>query len=585
MKKPSTNSSFSSVLEKPPHLTAALGLAVILATLTFIAYPSLDAPFLLDDVDQIHQTASQGSIGEALQPDCYGLYRPVKTLAFYSLYRAFPESPLHWHLAGLSLFCLSTLLFYFLSKRLFGKPWMALAATAIWALAPTQVSTYVWSSSINIQIMTFAVLSALLYTDILSSSRSAPKRMVLVFGIVCAYVIAFFSYESAIVLPALLLIWLHARRLKILTKDNIITFLALGATGLALLMIRQLMKGNLQIDNVQLHGFSALQLAGASGHFIWHHVMLWCWPFGQQAILGTLVNDGPYIGFLWGWLMLAGTTAAIWFARNACPLLLPGWLFFLVSFLPMSNLLPFFNGPYADYYLIVPSIGLTIVLVSVLGVLMTRMESARQQWRLILLFMLIPLLRIGAVGSAFAWSRAWNDETVLYANTLKTFPDAYTAKANLARCLSNPAALDYAEQLAREAVEAAPWYTHGRYVLVSIYLKTGRMEEAMQETEIILSESPTQLYPWSVMGYLKENLAGDRNAAIEAYGMAQRLSWQAESESATINHARLLSLDGKDAEALALLQKAQARAPGARGLRVVCAEFNRNPDLFRDAIE
>ncbi|HSR87872.1 MAG TPA: hypothetical protein VLL07_02870, partial [Pontiella sp.] len=207
--------------------------------------------------------------------------------------------------------------------------------------------------------------------------------------------------------------------------------------------------------------------------------------------------------------------------------------------------------------------------------------SARRLWVPVLLIIIISVLRIGAAGSSFRWSRAWNDETVLYTNTLKTFPDAYTAKANLARCLTNPADQAYAEQLALEAVEAAPWYDHGRYVLISIYLNSGRMEAALEETETILAEMPTQLYPWSVMGYLSEHLLKDRNAAIEAYGMAQRLSWQAESESATINHARLLSLDGKDEEALVILRNARERAPRARGLNVVYAEFNRNPDLFR----
>lgn len=503
--------SMENLLKKHPHMASLFGLALILGTLVFIAFPSLNAPFLLDDVDQMQQTAAQCSVGEALQRDCYDLYRPVKTLAFYMLYHLFPESPLHWHIAGLALFCVSTLLFYLLSKRLFKKTWMALAAAAIWALAPTQVSTYVWSSSINIQVMTLGVLSALLFLDMLSSSRSAPIRILLILGIVCAYTIAFLSYESAIVLPALLLIWAYARHLKILSKDNVVALLACGATGLALLIVRQLMKGNLQIDNVQIHGFSALQLAGVSGHITWHHLSLWCWPFGRQAILGTLVNNGQSIHFLWGWLLLTGTTATVWFARKACPLILPGWLFFVISFLPMSNLLPFFNGPYADYYLIVPSMGLTFALVAVLGALVSRMPATRQpgaQMLLILLCILISLLRLGAAGSAFTWSKAWNDETILYTNTLKTFPEAYTAKANLARCLSIPAEQAYAEQLALDAVESAPWYTNGRYVLISIYLKTGRLEEAMQETEIVLSKSPTQLYPWSVMGYLSETLRG-----------------------------------------------------------------------------
>lgn len=67
--------------------------------------------------------------------------------------------------------------------------------------------------------------------------------------------------------------------------------------------------------------------------------------------------------------------------------------------------------------------------------------------------------------------------------------------------------------------------------------------------------------------------------------MAQRLSWQAESENATINHARLLSLDGKDAEALEVLRSALGNAPKAKGLNVVYAAFNRNLDLFRASAE
>ena len=57
MNKTASIQSLASLLEKHPRLASAFGLALILGTLVCIAWPCLDAPFLLDDVDQIQQTA------------------------------------------------------------------------------------------------------------------------------------------------------------------------------------------------------------------------------------------------------------------------------------------------------------------------------------------------------------------------------------------------------------------------------------------------------------------------------------------------------------------------------------------------
>jgi hypothetical protein len=52
-----------------------------------------------------------------------------------------------------------------------------------------------------------------------------------------------------------------------------------------------------------------------------------------------------------------------------------------------------------------------------------------------------------------------------------------------------------------------------------------------------------------------------------------------------INVTRLLSLEGRDAEALAILEQVQARAPGAKIVSIILPAFRQNPDLFRDAVE
>ena len=577
---------------KPNYQTPLLPMVLLFGILVLIASPSLNAPFILDDLDQLHQTASQHSVFDAFKPDCYGLYRPVKTVVFYALAKLFPNDPLYWRLFGLTIFLVSTGLMYTLSRRLFSSTWFALVSAAIWAMAPTQVSTIAWCSSLNIQLMAMTSLAAILLFDQLQSKpRSVLESTLFVAGILLAYAFSFFSYESSIVLPGLLLVWSLCRKQKILSRTSVATMLACGMTALALLGIRQLMKGNFGIDNNSIHGFSPLQLSGASGKIIWDHFSLWFWPFGRQAITGTLVNHElllQSVQFVVSWICLAICALTGWLTRRNFPLLGLGLLFFFIAFFPMSNLVPLFNGPYADYYLIIPSVGLTLALTGSLKVLVQKLGAKTgSPTRLLTLLLLLTIVstRVFAAGSAWFWSNAWKDELVLFTNTLNTFPQAYTAKASIARNLHLRGECTVAESLAKDAAQSAPWFMQARYVLISIYLKTGKLEEALAETRDVLETHPTQIFPWSAMGFLEENHLHDRTRAIEAYRVAQRLTWQTGSENSIINLARLLSLEDRDKEALAVLETAMETAPGAKSLGMIYEMFKINPDLFRNAAE
>ncbi|MDF7809106.1 tetratricopeptide repeat protein [Pontiellaceae bacterium B12219] len=573
--------------QRTQTLLVSLFLIGIIGIVFAIAFQSIDAPFIMDDVDQLNQTASQHSLSDALKRDCYGLYRPVKTCVFFVLSKIYPETPAAWRLVGLLIYAIGILLFHSLTRRLFPWAW-ALVATAIWALAPTQVSSFAWSSCINILIMTCAVLGNLLLYDRLQSepcNRISTTGFII--GITLLYALAFFSYESAIVLPALLLIWSLLRKQGIWTRKNIATMLTCGATGLTLLFIRHSMKGNLSIENGSIHGFTPAQLSWASGRIIWDHFSLWFWPFGRQAITATLVNDGNplmELHFILPWILIAAIALGASLIRKRCPVAAWGLAFFAVAFFPMSNLAPLFNGPYADYYLIVPSIGLTIAFTCVLRWIWGS-RQATLRILLLLLCVLLPATRLLAVGSSFRWSKAWNNESDLFAATLKTFPHAYTARASLARCYMLSGNFEEAEALALESTKQAPWFRQSSYVLINIYLLTKRYEDALAESEKVLANNPPEVFPWSSMGYLAEHHLKDQEKAIEAYSKAKQLDWQAESENAMINVVRLLSLEGRDAEALAVLERVQARAPGAKIVSVILSAFRQNPDLFRDAAE
>jgi tetratricopeptide (TPR) repeat protein len=569
---------------------AVLAIVLLCAVVFGISAQSLSAPFILDDLDLIAQVKTYDSLQQAFRKDCYNLYRPVKTAAFYILSTYWMDSPAVWRLSSLGLYVLSIAVLYVLLVRIVPSRPLAFASTAVWATAPTQVSGLVWSSCINIQIMLLAMLIAVLFHDELQRKpRSVAGCAAFQAGIVFCYLIACFSYEGAVVLPALLLIWDLCRRRNIFAVKSVLSLAVSGAAGLVFLWIRHQMKANITIENESIQGFSALGLSYASAHITLDHVVSWLWPFGRQSICGPLVRssqEGQSWLFLTAWPVLPVVTVLAWLGRRKAPLILFGLAWFMVSFLPMSNLLPLFNGPFADYYLILPSIGLAVALVGAVAALWPYLQEKAPSVKRIVLLLLVLITagsRLLAAGTAFRWSRAWNSEIRLYDRTLTARPEAFTARTSLAQCLLRDGHLEQAEQLALEAVHEAPWFEPAKYVLISVYLHSGRLGEAVPYAEQVRESAPEHLFPWVVSGYLYEHHLDDVEQAIRCYGHVLRLPWAQNSDAAIIELTRLLSLQHKDDEALAALDQAAQKAPGSENLQQFRNVFEQQPDMFRNA--
>ena len=78
--------------------------------------------------------------------------------------------------------------------------------------------------------------------------------------------------------------------------------------------------------------------------------------------MGTFTFDAKEMLYylVASWLTVAFMIYAAIRLRNCMPYVAFGICWFIAAFAPVSNLLPMFNGPFADYYLGLPSIGLSI---------------------------------------------------------------------------------------------------------------------------------------------------------------------------------------------------------------------------------
>ena len=555
------------------------GLFVVVLTVFLIFWQGHQSPFMLDDLQQITQSASFSSAWDSVrQIGSFGYFRPVKNLIFYLFLKAFPDNPAYWRGVGIFVFLLSFLLVYRLSRRLFNSVFLALGASAIWALAPTQVSGWIWCSCLNIQFMVFFSLLALyLYDLALFYEGSRSRYRWLVGGQLACYFVAFFSYESAIVLPALLLLWNWVRRHSFDRKSRNL-FLLNTILGVLLFALRQVVKGKLSVGDEFIHGYTPLQLSSLSAYFYFDHLFSWVWPFGRQTIFHPLAQpfSEMWRQALLAWGFLFSFSMLLFKLRKRAPLLLFGWAWFCIAFLPTSNLIPFFNGPFFDYYLILPSVGLAIFFVSLLQEVLRATQAQPNRWKrfgLLAFFSALLFLRILCVPTAFFWAKNWQSERRLYFTSLQNFTEAYSAQVALAQVLLNEGHVAPAEALLKGAMEKVPWYEQAHRSYISLLLNTQRWSEAETQTRSAMEQFPPSAYYWSVLGFIQERNASGRNAAIESYRRALALPWQENSEYATVRLVNLLLSNEQLDEALRVLKKAREAAPGSEDLRQLQAKL------------
>lgn len=200
-----------------------------------------------------------------------------------------------------------------------------------------------------------------------------------------------------------------------------------------------------------------------------------------------------------------------------------GALWFLVAFLPISNLLQL-NATVAEHWLYLPSVGFLIFLIGCC------LELPRQALRLAPAFVLVALLALSA--RTFVRSTDWADAETFYRRTLAAGGTSVRVALNLGQVYSSRGEHAKAEALFRRVLKICPDYPIARTNLGDALLQQGKTEEA--------------------------------NAIFAA---ANKLAEEARKDHprtwiAALNVAHLYHKEHNDAAALAVLAKARVDYPG-----------------------
>jgi tetratricopeptide (TPR) repeat protein len=246
-------------------------------------------------------------------------------------------------------------------------------------------------------------------------------------------------------------------------------------------------------------------------------------------------------------VLIAISGVTIWLARRR-PYLIVGWLWFLVTLMPVSGLIQIGSHAHADRYTYVPFIGLFIMLVWGARDGLPRGNIVRIGF-VSSVALVLMLLTIGTSLQV----RHWRNSEALFSRAVAVDPDNFLAHNHLGYVLALEGRLGEAIGHYRTSLRINPNYDSAHYHLANTLTLVGETEGAIHHYGRVLQIRPQYARPYARLGDLYQKL-GKTGEAIRLY----RASLQIEPADAELHKklGRLLVAEGLIGEAIKELEAA-----------------------------
>lgn len=528
---------------------------------------------------------------DIFRPDSYQLFRPVKNAIFYALLPWIENDLFKMHLACLLCFLSGVAGVWILVRRVSADPVLALTAAAVWALAPTQVSSAIWLSCANIGVGVFFLCLALWFYDKARTDEGGIRWPWMIPAAI-ATLLAQCSYETAVAIApmALALDWTRGR----LRRETLIrTGMALGVLAVITVIYLLIRKssGTIATAAERNLGFAPdaekWQLALSAPWFLWRHLLMWFSPVGNIEFISTYLwmKSASPGELVWGAVVWLTLLAAPFLLRKRHPLAALGVAWFLIAAFPAGNFIPIYSGPIEDYYLTVPSLGLAMavawwVLSAWRGL---RSGEGNSPLLAVLVLLVLGLPRLVLAGFFPMWADVWSRPAELYARVAASRSHQYQAEGLLAREMLLGGLVKEAEERASASLEAAPWYPVSIMVTGEACLHLEKFEESKR---LFMQLAEGKLTPMHIREFsqLRLGMIHGMNEETRETGMEYHRAVLANPHSmyhatAVYELAKLYQAAGDKERASATIERGRQMHPGASKIEQASAKLAKGEPL------
>ncbi len=449
-------------------------------------------------------------------------------------------SPGTFHIHNLILHISNTLLLFWLLVALTGCDWRSGAVAALFAVHPLHVESVAWIVERKDVLSTlFWFVALLAYVRYVKSTSRARYAL-----IVAAFVLGLMTKSMLVSLPLVLLLldfW-PLRRPDGWNKLIVgkLPLFALSAASCIITLVAQwgvIGSG----DRLPL----GLRLSNALVSYI-VYLRKMVWPLDLSIQYPYDRDLSPLLAGLCA-LVLVGITAAAFKLARRAPYLIVGWLWYLVTLLPVIGIVQVGVQPMADRYTYVPLLGPFMIIVWG-GWELLRVDRLRRVASALAAAAIITL-----AWTAHRQAGHWRDSETLFTRALAVNAENAVAHNGMADVLAGQGKTDEAVEHYSEAIRIKPHSNYARRKLASIHARGGRMGEA-----VALYREAVKVEPDDAK--LRINLAtllaglGQYEEAVSFFAEAlQQAAGQAIDHA---NYAVALSRLGRSEEAIAAFNTA-----------------------------
>jgi len=465
-------------------LALGLAAAIVLAywpvhTFGFLHY---DDPLHVTENPFVQQGLTPQSVAFAFTSLRGGNWYPLTWLSHMLDVSVAGLDPGWHHVSNLALHVASALVLLAALARMTGAPGRSALVAALFALHPLHVESVAWISERK------DVLSGLfwmlgLYAYALYAERPSGVRFA---AVALAFACGLASKAMVVSFPIVLVLidwWPLGRfsreRAATLVREKLPLFagslLFAGLTFLAQLRAGAVASAGtlpLQVRVAQ----ALLASVAYLGKAIWPAGLAIFYPYPSVISLWEVASAAA--------LLLALTTLALR-ARETRPYLAVGWLWYLVTLVPVIGLVQVGLQAMADRYTYLPLVGIFLAAVfgahdglgaSALG----RRARAPLALAMVVACAVLTRMQVGV----------WRDDVTLYEHALAVTHDNFLAHNNLAMELVPQRRYAEAREHLHEALRIQPAYPDARNNLAGVLLQEGRTQEAIDELRAAVASTP-----------------------------------------------------------------------------------------------
>jgi tetratricopeptide (TPR) repeat protein len=412
-------------------------------------------------------------------------WHPLTWLSLLAEYQVFGLNPMGYHVVGVVLHALNSVLLFFVLQGMTGEKWKSLVVASLFAVHPLNIESVAWIAERKNLISTlFGFLTIWSYTHYVR--RSGVARYL---GTVFLFAVGLMAKPMVVSLPFILLLldYWPLRRFSFSRKwfktssrpgrdiSAVLPFVVEKIPFFVLSFFSVL----ITIYAAKTGGAAKSLLAFPLFTRIENALISYCSYLNMLVRPVELAIYYPYPGVISHWhaltalLCLAAVTGVVLSKAREYGYLATGWFWYLITLLPVIGILQVGRQAMANRYAYLPFIGIFVIVVWGVNDLFGYLQRVKY------LRIFVAISAVFYLGFlSFLELGYWKDSESAYRRALDTTKDNHIAAmgaGNVMLSRGNPAE---AEGYYRKSLRITPDYELAHYNLGLSLKRQGKMEEA-----------------------------------------------------------------------------------------------------------